>query len=61
MPIDPENALQEMRSRIFGGARLLVDSLSDDELTAAYTLIREGEAEIINEACKPYIVRVLES
>jgi hypothetical protein len=29
------------------------------ELAAAHVLIREGEAEIINEACKPFLVRVL--
>jgi hypothetical protein len=34
-------------------------SLSDEELVAAHALIREGEAEIINEACKPFVVRVL--
>ncbi len=54
-------AEQEMRRRIHTGARLLLDSLSDEELVAAGTLIREGEAEIINEACKPFLVRVLAS
>ncbi len=54
-------AEQEMRRRIHTGARLLLDSLSDEELVAAGTLIREGEAEIINEACKPFVVRVLPS
>jgi hypothetical protein len=59
MADDPNIALQEMRRRIFGGARLLLDSLSDDELVAVNALIREGDAQIINEACKPYVVRVL--
>ena len=59
MLIDPDKSLQEMRRRIHGGARLLVDSLSDEELAAAHALISEGEAEIINEACKPFLVRVL--
>ncbi len=54
-------AEQEMRRRIHTGAQLLLDSLSDEELVAAGTLIREGEAEIINEACKPFVVRVLPS
>ncbi len=54
-------AEQEIRRRIHTGARLLLDSLSDEELVAAGTLIREGEAEIINEACKPFVVRVLAS
>ncbi len=48
-----------MRNRINGGARMLLDSLSDEELVAAHALICEGEAEIINEACKPFVVRVL--
>ena len=61
MPIDPDIGLQDMRGRINGGARLLLDSLSEEELTAVHALIREGEAEIINEACKPFVVRVLAS
>ncbi len=61
MLVDPDIALQDMRRRIYGGARLLLDSLSEEELIAAYALIREGEAEIINEACKPFVVRVLAS
>ena len=54
-------AEQDMRRRIQAGARLLLDSLSDEEMVAVGTLIREGEAEIINEACKPFVVRVLAS
>ena len=56
---DPNIALEAMRNRINGGARMLLDSLSDEELVAAHALIREGKAEIINEACKPFVVRVL--
>ena len=52
---------QDMRRRIQAGARLLLDSLSDEELVAVGALIREGEAEIINEACKPFVIRVLPS
>jgi len=48
-----------MRHRIRGGARILLDSLSEEELAAVYAVIRGGEAEIINEACKPFVVRVL--
>ncbi len=58
---DPNIAAQDVRRRIHAGARLLLDSLSDEELAAAYALIRKGEAEIINEACKPFVVRVLAS
>ncbi len=59
MPEDPNIAAQEMRRRIYGGARLLLDSLSVEELAAVQPLLLEGEAEIINEACKPYVVRTL--
>jgi len=59
MPSDPEIARKDMRRRIYGGARLLLDSLSDEELAALQPLLFEGEAEIINEACKPYVVRSL--
>ncbi len=59
MSDDPNIAEQDMRRRINTGARLLLDSLSDEELVAVGALIREGEAEIINEACKPFVVRVL--
>ena len=57
---DSNAALQQMRDRIYGGARLLLDDLSQEELAAVYTIIRDGEAEIINEACKPFVVRVLD-
>ena len=59
MADDPNMALEDLRRRIRGGGRPLLDSLSDQELAAAHVLIREGEAEIINEACKPFLVRVL--
>ncbi len=56
---DPNIAVQDVRRRIYAGARLLLDSLSDEELVAAQALLLGGEAEIINEACKPFVVRVL--
>ena len=59
MHSDPRLALQEMRRRIYGGSRLLLDSLDNEELAAVHTLLVEGEAEIICEACKPFVVRKL--
>ena len=50
---------EEMRRRICGGSRILLDSLSRDELTALQPMLVEGEAEIIDEACKPYVIRKL--
>ncbi len=61
MPDDPNIAAQDMRRRVYAGARLLLDNLSKEELVAAQALILEGEAEIIHEACKPFLVRVLAS
>lgn len=59
MADEPKRNLQQMRRRIQGGARLQLDCLSREELAAVQTLIFLGEAEIINEACKPFVVRVL--
>ena len=59
MPNEPEISVKDMRRRIYGGARLLLDSLSDEELAALQPLLFDGKAEIINEACKPYVVRSL--
>ncbi len=61
MSSESDIAVQEIRRRIYAGARLLLDSLSDEELVAVQALLLEGEAEIINEACKPFVVRVLAS
>ena len=49
----------DIRSRILSGSRLLLDSLSKEELEALYPMLTSGEAEIIDEACKPYVVRKL--
>jgi hypothetical protein len=61
MSVDPNITLQNVKSRINGGGRLLLDSLSKEELAAMATLLMAGEAEIINEACKPFLVRKLTS
>ncbi len=52
-------ATEDMRARVFGGARLCLDSLSKAELEAVQPLLLAGEAEIINEACRPYVTRKL--
>ncbi len=59
MALHPKSNEEEMRRRIFGGSRLLLDSLTEDELVALQPMLLAGEAEIINEACKPYVVRKL--
>ena len=37
----------------------MLDSLTKEELEALQPLLLNGEAEIINEACRPYVVRKL--
>ena len=59
MEADPRPAELRIRDRIFGGSRLLLDALSEDELVALQPLLLNGEAEIVNEACKPYVIRKL--
>jgi hypothetical protein len=56
MVSNPREAEEEMHHRIFGGARLLLDSLNAEELVALQPMLFSGEAEIINEACKPYVL-----
>lgn len=38
---------------------MLLDGLADEELAALQPMLNAGEAEIINEACKPYVIRKL--
>ncbi|MDU8929533.1 hypothetical protein RXV86_19255 [Alisedimentitalea sp. MJ-SS2] len=59
MGSNTKTAADEMRQRIFGGSRLQLDNLSKEELVALEPLLTSGEAEIINEACKPFVVRKL--
>ena len=48
-----------MRQRIFGGARLQLDLLSESELADLQPMLLSGEAEIINEGCRPFVIRKL--
>ena len=52
----PKSVHESLRARVLGGAYILLDSLSDEELTAMQSLLLSGEAEIINSACKPFLV-----
>ena len=54
------DALKQLRARVIGGSYLLLDSLSDEELVAMQSLLLSGEAEIINSACKPFLVAKLD-
>lgn len=55
-----EDTLQRLRARVLGGSYLLLDKLSGEELVAMQSLLMSGEAEIINSACKPFLVAKLE-
>ncbi|MGI9367253.1 MAG: hypothetical protein ACR2O2_00325 [Ruegeria sp.] len=50
---------EDVRQRIYGGSRLLLESLSKEELEALHPMLVSGKAEIINEACRPYVIRKL--
>ncbi len=52
--------LRRMRKIILGGGSLLLDQLGEDELEAMQTMLFDGEAEIINSACKPYLIAKLD-
>ena len=52
--------LELLRRRVLGGSYILLDSLSDEELVAMQSLLLSGEAEIINSACKPFLVAKLD-
>jgi hypothetical protein len=54
------NTLKQLRARVLGGSYLLLDSLSDAELVAMQSLLLSDEAEIVNSACKPFLVAKLD-
>ena len=60
MTTDSTDCLERLRDRVRGRAYLLLDRLSDDELVAMQSLLLSGEAEIVNSACKPFLVAKLD-
>ena len=59
-PEDADAVFENLRARVLGGAYLLLDKLDDAELVAMQRLLESGEAEIVNAACKPFLVAKLE-
>ena len=59
-PANADEIYEELRARVLGGAYLLLDSLDDAELVAMHRLLQSGEAEIVNSACKPFLVAKLD-
>jgi len=54
------STLAGLRERVLGGGYILLDTLSKDELVAMQSLLFSNEAEIINSACKPFLVAKLD-
>ena len=52
--------LEKLRKRILGGGSLLLDQMSETELVAMQEMLFRGEAEIVNSACKPYLIAKLD-
>ena len=59
MAANPNVEKEDMRRRIFAGARLQLGRLSKAELEALHPLLVAGEVEIISENCRPVAVRKL--
>lgn len=55
-----DQALERLRARVLGGAYILLDTLSEEELVAMQSLLFNQEAEIVNSACKPFLVAKLD-
>ena len=56
---DPDATLQQLRSRVLGGARPRLESLNADKMVAAHELISRGEAEIASYACSLFLIATL--
>ena len=52
--------LKRLRARVLGGGYVLLDSLTEDELVAMQSMLFNDEAEIVNSACKPFLVAKLD-
>jgi hypothetical protein len=53
-------ALERLRKRVLGGGYILLDTLTEDELVAMQSMLFSNEAEIVNSACKPFLVAKLD-
>ncbi len=55
-----DTTLERLRERVLGGGYILLDTLTEDELVAMQTMLFNDEAEIVNSACKPFLVAKLD-
>lgn len=51
---------EQLRKRVLGGGYILLDTLTEDELVAMQSMLFNDEAEIVNSACKPFLVAKLD-
>ena len=56
----PDKVYEALRARVLGGGYVLLDSLDEQQLVAMQSLLLNGEAEIVNSACKPFLVAKLD-
>ena len=56
---DPLALERQMRARILGGEKPLLDSLSREEIAASRSMLLKGEAEIVCHACRMFLVAKL--
>jgi hypothetical protein len=52
--------LERLRERVLGGGYILLDTLTNAELVAMQSMLFSNEAEIVNSACKPFLVAKLD-
>ncbi len=50
------STIESLRKRVRGGAMIQLDTLDDIELAAMQALLFNEEAQIVNSACKPFLV-----
>ncbi len=55
-----DTTLERLRERVLGGAYILLDTLTEEELVAMQCMLFNDEAEIVNSACKPFLVAKLD-
>ena len=52
--------LKRLREKVLGGSYILLDTLTEAELVAMQSLLFNEEAEIVNSACKPFLIAKLD-
>lgn len=61
LPVEsPAETLARVRELILGGGSLLLDRMTGSELVAMQDMLFRDEAEIINSACRPYLIAKLD-